>query len=285
MNKAAEAKHNKQIESAVIEYKEAVRIYPENHSAYYGLGATYIDRGNQWKEASDAFGNAVRIKDDEPMYHMWYGIALYKDALEQRKQQQAKNENKKPEEVDVDLKGVNLDPSLQQLQAALKLNNELWRAHYYVGVIYRDQDKPQLAAQEFTAAIQNNPFEPAPYIALGELYRKWDYTDQAIQVASQGQANVPGDTEREKIDFVLGMAYLDKKNLDAAIESFTKSIEDSKKADHSALFERGLTYAAKGDTKAAKKDLEEYSKVAGAKEEFNKSMANKVLMDIASKQN
>ena len=285
MNKAAEAKHNKQLETAVLEYKEAVRIYPENHAAYYGLGATYIDRGNMWHEASDAFGNAVRIKDDEPMYHMWYGIALYNDAVETRKQSQAKDEGKKPEEIDVDLKGVNFDTAIQHLQAATKLNNELWRAHYYLGRIYRDQDKPQLAAQEFTAAIQNNPFEPQPYVALGELYRKWDYDDQAIQVASQGQANVPGATERGQIDFVLGMAYLDKKNLDSAIDAFGKAIEDSGKQNHSALFERGLAYAAKGDSKAAKKDLEEYSKVAGAKEEFNKSMANKVLMDIAAKQN
>jgi tetratricopeptide (TPR) repeat protein len=284
-NRAAEAKQAKSLDTAVTEYKEAVRLDPNNHQAYYGLGLTYNDRGNMWKEASDAFGNAVRLKDDEPMYQMWYGISLYKDAVTARAAQQAKDEGKKPEEVEPDLKGVNFDPAVQHLQAAIKLNNDFWRAHYWLGRIYRDQDKPQLAAQEFTASIEKDPFEPDAYVALGELYRKWDYTDQALQVVSQGQANVIDPAQRGKIDFVLGMAYLDKKNLDSAIDAFGKSIEDSGKQNHSALFERGLAYAAKGDTKAAKKDLEEYSKVAGPKEEFNKSMANKVLMDIAAKQN
>jgi tetratricopeptide (TPR) repeat protein len=285
MNKGAQLFTNKSLESAITEYKEAVRIYPENHAAFYGLGATYVARGNMWKEASEAFGNAVRVKDDDPMYHMWYGITLYEDAITTAKVEQAKREGKKPEEIDPDLKAVNFDPAIQHLQAATKINNELWRAHYYLGRIFRTQDKPQLAAQEFTAAIQNDPFEPAPYVALGELYRKWDYTDQAVQVASQGQANVPGANERGQIDFVLGMAYYDKKNLDQAIEAFTKAIEDSGKQNHSAIFERGMALNEKGDAKGAKKDLTEYSKVAGPTEEFNKSMANKVLMDIAAKQN
>lgn len=284
-NKAAEAKQAKSLETAATEYKEAVRLDPNNHQAYYGLGLTYMERGSMWKESSEAFGNAVRLKDDEPMYQMWYGITLYNDAVAQRKAQQAKDENKKPEEVEADLKGVNFDPAVQHLQAAIKLNNDFWRAHYWLGRIYRDQDKPQLAAQEFTASIEKDPFEPDAYVALGEIYRKWDYTDQALQVVSQGQANVIDPAQRGKIDFVLGMAYLDKKNLDQAIEAFTKALEDTGKQAHSALFERGLAYAAKGDSKAAKKDLEEYAKVAGAKEEFNKSMANKVLMDIAAKQN
>ena len=254
-------------------------------NTYYGLGSTYMQRGNMWKEAAEAFGNAVRIKDDDPMYHMWYGITLYNDAINTARTEQAKREGKKPEEVDPDLKVINFDLELQHLQAATKLNNELWRAHYYLGRIYRTQDKPQLAAQEFTAAIQNDPFEAHPYVALGELYRKWDYTDQAIQVAAQGQANIPGATDRAEVDYVLGMGYLDKKNLDQAIEAFTKSIEDSSKQNHKAMFERGLALYAKGETKSAKKDLEEYSKTAGPTEEFNKSMANKVLMDIAAKQN
>ena len=50
-----------------------------------------------------------------------------------------------------------------------------------VGVVV-DTDKE--AADEFTKAIQDNPREQGPYVALSELYRKWDYTDQAIQVAS-----------------------------------------------------------------------------------------------------
>ena len=89
---------------------------------------------------------------------------------------------------------------------------------------------------------------------------------------------------RNKVNYVLGMAYLDKKKLDDAADAFTKAIEDSGRQNHNALFQRGLTYSVLGKTKEAKKDLEEYSKTAGESEQFNKSMANKVLMDIAAKQ-
>jgi tetratricopeptide (TPR) repeat protein len=285
MNKGAAAYNNKGFENAITEYKEAIRLYPENHSAYYQLGITNMARGNMWKEASEAFGNAVRIKDDDPMYHLWYGVALLEDAINTARVEQAKRQGKKPEEIEPDLKAINFDPALQHLQAATKMNNDLWRAHYSLGRIYRIQDKVQLAAQEFTAAIQADPFEHASYVALADLYRKWDYTDQAIQIASQGQVNVPGANERAEIDFVLGMSYLDKKNLDQAIEAFTKSIEDSGRQNHKALFERGLSLYAKGETKPAKKDLEDYVKTAGPSDEFNKSMANKVIMEIAAKQN
>ena len=284
-NKAAQNFANKSFENAITEYKAAINTYPENHEAYYGLGVTYNARGNQWKEASEAFANAVRLKDDNPTYQMWYGIALYMDALTTAKTEAAKREGKKAEEVDVNMKSVNLDNAIQHLQAALKLNNEMWRAHYYLGVIYRDQDKPQLAAQEFTAAIQMDPTQQAPFVGLAELYRKWDYTDAAIQVALQGQQTVPGSVEKAEIDYTLGMGYFEKKNYDAAIQAFTQALTDSNNQDHKALFERGLALYAVNKPKDAQKDLTEYSKVAGASEDFNKSMANHVLMDIMSKQN
>ena len=142
-----------------------------------------------------------------------------------RDEDQAKKENKKPEEVQVDLSSVNFEKPMQHLQEAVKLNGEMWRAHYFLGKIYREQDKPKDAATEFSAAIKANPRESGPYVALGELYRKWDYTDEAIKVTSQGTVNVPGTNEVSDIWFVLGMGYDDKRMDDKAIEAFDKAIE------------------------------------------------------------
>src|SRR4029077_8135092 len=118
--------------------------------------------------------------------------------------------------------------------------------------------------------------------ALGELYRHWDYTDQAIQVASQGTVNVPGSNEVSEIWYVLGMGYDDKRMDDKAIEAFDKAIE-SKRDNHKAKFQRGQAYFKKGDTTHAKRDLEEFSKTGGASLEFAKQQAQKMLMDIAAK--
>jgi len=271
----------KQYDSAIQSYTKAVEKWDDNHLAYYGMGGAYAGRGD-WDKASDAFSNAVRLAPEIAMYQMWYGIALYEKAVKTAREDQAKKENKKPEEIKVDLASISFEKAGDHLREALKLNKDLWRAHYYLGRIYRNEDKPKEAAQEFSAALQANPRESGPYVALAELYRKWDYTEEAIKVASQGAVNIPGANEVSDIWFVLGMGYDDKNNWDKAIESFDKSLE-SKRDNHKAKFQRGQAYFKKQDFTHAKRDLEEFSKAGGASLEYEKTQASKMLMDIASK--
>jgi len=277
-NKAAGAK---QFEVAVQEYQKAVDKYSDNHLAWYGMGAAQAQRG-EWDKATDGFARAVQIADNQPMYQMWYGISLYEKAVKQARDDQARKENKKPEEIKPDLTVVNFDKAAQHLQEAIKINADMWRAHYYMGRIYREQDKPKDAATEFSKALQGDPRQAGPYVALGELYRKWDYTDEAIKVTSQGAVNVPGANEVSDIWYVLGMAYSDKSQWDKAIEAFDKSLE-SKRDNHKAKFQRGQAYFKKEDFTHAKRDLEEFSKSGGASLEFAKQQAQKMLMDIAAK--
>jgi tetratricopeptide (TPR) repeat protein len=281
LNNGNKALGAKQFEIAVQEYQKAVDKYSENHSAWYGMGLAEAARG-EWEKSADAFSRTVQIADDQPMYQMWYGISLYEKAVKQAREDQARKENKKPEEVKPDLSVVNFDKAQQHLAEAIKINGDLWRAHYYLGRIYREQDKPKEAATEFSKALQADPRQQGPYVALGELYRKWDYTDEAIKVTSQGAANVPGANEVSDIWYVLGMGYDDKSNWDKAIEAFDKALE-SKRDNHKAKFQRGQAYFKKGDFTHAKRDLEEFSKSGGASLEFAKQQAQKMLMDIAAK--
>ena len=275
------ANGQKQYESAIVEYQKAVERYHENHLAWYGMGGAQAGKGD-WAKAADAFSNAVQLNDKDPMYQMWFGVALYEKAVQTAREDQAHKENKKPEEIKPDLSAVNFEKAEQHLQEAIKLNADLWRAHYYLGKIFREQDKAKDAANEFTAAIKANPRESGPYIALGELYRKWDYTEEAIKVALEGTKNVPGSNEVSDIWYVLGMGYDDKKDEDKAIEAFDHAIE-TRKDNHQAKFQRGQAFFRKGDFTRAKKDLEEFSKSAGATLEFAKQQASKMLMDIAAK--
>jgi tetratricopeptide (TPR) repeat protein len=280
-NAGNKALGQKQYETALGEYQKAVELNRDNSLAWYGMGLASMDK-KDFAKASEALQHTVTIAPEQVMYQMWYGIALYEKAIDDARKDQATKQGKKPEEVDPDLSGVNFEKAQQALQEALKLNPELWRAHYYLGRIYRSTDKPKEAATEFSAAIKANPREPGPYVALGELYRKWDYTDQAIQVTSQGTVNVIGTSEQSDIWYVLGMGYDDKANEDKAIEAFTKAI-DTKKDNHKAKFQRGQAYFRKGDMTNAKRDLEEFSKSSGASLEFPKQQASKMLMDIAAK--
>jgi tetratricopeptide (TPR) repeat protein len=273
--------NRKQYDEAIVQMKKAVEAYRDNHLAWYGLGSSYIAR-KQWPEAVDALTNAVRIVDDQPMYHMWLGIALKMKATAQAREELARRESKKPEEVDPDLASINFESAIQHLQQAIKLRSEMWRAHFNLGLIYRDIEKAKEAAESFSKAISANPREQGPYVALSQLYLGWDYVDQAIQVASQGTANVPGSSERSDIWFVLGMGYDAKQLDDKAIESFTKALDDNRD-NHKAKFQRGQAQFRKGDYAQAKRDLEDFSKTGSAKLTLEKSQATKILMDIAAK--
>jgi len=177
---------------------------------------------------------------------------------------------------------VNFEKPLQHLQEAVKLNNNLWRAHYLIGRIYRDIGKSKEAAEELTKALQFGPTEYGPWVALAELYRHWDYTDQAIQVAEAGTTAVPGANEKSDIWYEVGMGYDDKRHDDKAIDAFTKALE-SKKDNRNAKFQRGQAYFRKGDYANAKRDLEEFSKTGGASVALEKQQASKMLIDIAAK--
>jgi tetratricopeptide (TPR) repeat protein len=280
-NAGNKAYGQKQYDTAISEFSKATERFHDNHLAWYGLGAANASKLD-WAKSSDAFGVAVQLEDKQPMYQMWYGISLYEKAVASAREDQAKKLNKKPEEIEVDLSQVNFEKPQQHLQEAVKLNGDMWRAHYYLGRIAREADKPKDAATEFSAAIKANPRESGPYIAIGELYRKWDYSDEAIKVTSQGVVNVPGSNEVSDIWFVLGMGYADKVMDDKAIEAFDKAIE-TRKDNHKAKFERGQSYFRKGDFVHAKRDLEEFSKSGGASLELDKQQASTMLMQIAAK--
>jgi tetratricopeptide (TPR) repeat protein len=280
-NEGAKAYGQKQYDTAITAYKRATERWNENHVAWYGLGAAYSGK-QDWVNASDAMAHAVQIAPEQGMYNLLYGWFLYEKAVRTAKEDQARRENKKPEEVNPDLTNVNFEKPLQHLQEAVKLNPDLWRAHYCIGRIYRDTGKSKEAADELTRALQSAPTEPGPWVALAELYRQWDYPDQARQVAEAGTAAVPGAAEKSDIWFEVGAGYDDKHLNDQAIAAFTKALE-ARRDNHAAKFQRGQAYFRKGSYDEAKRDLEEFSKTGGASVQFEKQQASKMLVEIAAK--
>src|SRR5678816_2662373 len=175
-NEGAKAYGQKQYDTAITAYKRATEKWNENHVAWYGLGAAYSGK-QDWANASDAMAHAVQTAPEQGMYQLLYGWFLYEKAIRLAREDQARRENKKPEEVNADLTSVNFEKPLQHLQEAVKLNPDLWRAHYCIGRIYRDTGKSKEAADELNRALQSAPTEPGPWVALAELYRQWDYPD------------------------------------------------------------------------------------------------------------
>ena len=121
----------------------------------------------------------------------------------------------------------------------------------------------------------------SPYIALAELYRRWDYVDQAISVAQQGTVNLLPSPALADVYYELGMGYDAKQLLPQAIEAYTHAL--AVRADHpEARFQRGQAYFHSGDFAHAKQDLEEFVKASPA-DAFARTQASKMLTDLAAK--
>ncbi|HEY5936032.1 MAG TPA: tetratricopeptide repeat protein [Kofleriaceae bacterium] len=280
-NEGSKAYGAKQWDTAIEKYKKATEKWPDHHMAWYGMAGAY-NKKSDFKNAADAAGKAVKIAGDQAMYHQFYGLMLYEKAVFEAKDELSKKEDKKIEDVKPDLGNINFETSLKHLQEAVKLNPDLWKAHYGIGRIHRDKGNSKEAAEALTKALQGAPTESAPWVALAELYLLWDYADQAIQVASQAATVIPGENEKGEAWYLVGRGYDDKMLHDKAIEAYDKALE-SRRDLQIAKFQRGQAYFRKGVFDKAKRDLEEFSKSGGKSAEFAKQQASRMLMEIAIK--
>ena len=276
-NKAIVAR---QYDAGIAECQAATKAWDGNHLAWYAWASAHMAK-SQWPEAKAAVEHAVTLRPDQGMYQLYYGISLYEAEQQQAREDQARKENRKPEEVAVDPAALKLDAARDALLRATKLAPDLWRAHYYLGRVYRDVDDARHAAEQFTETIRTHPSYRFGYIALIELYRRWDYLDQALAVALLGTANVPAQDAAE-LWFELGMAYDAKHADDKAIEAFGKAIS-TKPDDTGSKFQRGQIYLRKGDLDNARRDLEDVVKSADPSLAVSKKIATQLLAQIASK--
>jgi len=263
---------NKKFSEAISVYREAVAAWNGNHLAWYGIGASAYEN-HDYKTAIDAFEHATAMVPSSPIYQNILGIAFYESAV-------ADARMRNPVDTAPDLSAVDFQHALDHLLIAVALEARMWRSHYHIGRIMRDGGHAREAAEEFTKAIQANPREPGPFVALTELYRKWDLTDAAIMVAKQGVSTVTAPSS--DLWFVLGMALWDKHVDGEAIDALSKAI-DVKPDNLKARFQRGQAYLRVKQKAKAKTDLTLVAASTDPHIEFARGIAQKLLLDLAAK--
>ena len=259
MNEGVEMYNQGQFTAAEKKFLEATGMEKDNHSAWYNLGQAR-EKLDKYKEAAEAFGEAVKISDGDAMYHYRYGKSLVGEDCTPSKES-------------------NLELAKTQLERAVKLNGRLYKAWECLGQIYALADEPKAAAEAWTKSASLNPYFGKPFIALGKLYIKWDKLQEAISVLDQGRLNVKDLSEQSDLLYHLGLAYEKQGNFDKAIEAYSQSIE-KKSENLDARRQRGFAYAAKGDKEKAKVDLEAFVKAGGGGNAFELQAANERLMRL-----
>ncbi|HYU15897.1 MAG TPA: tetratricopeptide repeat protein [Candidatus Acidoferrum sp.] len=247
-----------QYTAAERKFGEAVSIKDENHLAWYNLGQTR-EKLDKYKEAAEAYSQAVKYRPDDAMYHYLLGKTLIgNDRCE------AGSES-------------NVGLAQTHLEEAVKLEPRLYKSWYCLGQVYFIQGEAKKAAEAWTKSAALNPYEGEAFIALGHLYIRWDKLAEAISVLDQGRLNVKDQRDQGEILFALGFAYEKQGNLDKAIENYSAALE--KGSDNlSARRQRGFAYANKGDKAKAKVDLEAFVKAGGGGNSFELQAANERLL-------
>jgi tetratricopeptide (TPR) repeat protein len=278
-NAGTTAYGQKDIAKAASEYGQAVAAWPGHHVAWYGLGGTQLGTGD-WLGASTSMGKAFELAPTSPMYAMVYGYTQYELLIADARAATAKRDGIPVAAATPDLTGLDFSRAEQMLRYAIKLDDKLWRAHYYLGRIARDGGRRKEAADELTKALASAPPAPGPWVALCELYRTWQLPELALAVAEQGTTVVSGLPALD-VWYELGMSNDDLRRDDKAIAAFSKALEiDPTHAK--SLFQRGQARFRAGKLADAKRDLEAYFATPQA-DSFAMQQANKMLMDIAAK--
>ena len=276
-NKAIAARR---YDDGITECKAATTAWDGNHLAWYAWASAHMAKG-EWPQAEAAVAHAVALRPDLGMYQLYHGISLYEAERQNARDDQARREHKKPDEIVLDPSAMKLDAARDALARAVKLAPDLWRAHYYLGRVYRDLDDARREAEQFTATIKTYPGYRFGYIALIELYRRWDYNDEALAVATLGTVTVPA-AEASELWFELGMAHDAKHADDKAIEAFGKVIA-GKPDDVAAKFQRGQVYLRKRELANATRDLEDVVKSTDPRMVAERQVATQLLTQIAGK--
>ena len=277
-NKAIAAR---QYDAGITACEAAVKAWDGNHLAWYARASAHMAK-SEWQNARDAVEHAVALRPDHAMYQLYHGISLYEAERERVRDEQARQENKKPEDVVIDASRLKLDAARDALRRAVKLGPDLWRGHYYLGRVYRDLDDVRRQAEQFSATISTHPSYRFGYIALIELYRHWDYIDQALAVARLGTANV-APSEVGELWFEVGMAHDARREDDKAIEAFGKAIA-ANPGDLSSKFQRGQIYFRRNDYPNAQRDLGDVVKANDPRTATTRPLASQMLKQMADKQ-
>ncbi|MBC7976121.1 MAG: tetratricopeptide repeat protein, partial [Myxococcales bacterium] len=274
LNECNKAIAARQYDAGMAACEAATKAWDGNHLAWYAWASAHMAKG-EWPQATAAVERAVTLRPDQGMYQLYHGIALYEAERQRARAAQATKENKKPEDIVLDTSGLQLDAARDALLRATKLAPDLWRAHYYLGRVYRDRDDARREAEQFSQTIATHPAYRFGYIALIELYRRWDYLDQALAVATLGTAQVPA-AEAAELWFEVGMVQDARRADDLAIAAFSTAIE-RKPDDTSSKFQRGQIYVRKGDHANARKDLEDVVKSTDPRLASAKQLATQLL--------
>ena len=245
LNDGVKQLKNKNYVRAESIIQDAIKVDPNHARAYAALGRAYREQG-KWPEMSKAYADAVRTAEEgDPAAEYAYqqGYALEQLGLEPN--------------ISKEERVSKFNDAIRSYQDALTRMPNNPKAHYHVGFLYEKLDQPEQADKAYRAAIAADSTYSLAYVALGNMYIDYGFSNVAMAVLDTG-------TKVNNTDAAmwngLGRALLNLNRGKDAIDAYKKA----KAIDPSmpdVLFGLGMAYA---EMRMRAENLEEFLQKAGA---------------------
>lgn len=246
MNEGVKQYKKNNLSGAEQALKEAIKIDPTNHKAHEALG-TLMRKQERWADAGAAYESAIEAMKDQPVGKYYYELGIVTSHLAHG------------EGVTRAVFEQKANEAIASFDQALKLDPNLYKAHYQMGRLYEELDQPEKADQAYRAAIAINGAYTPPLVSLGSMYIDYGFSNVAMAVLEAGTKANPTDAAVWK---GLGEALQNLNKTKEAVEAYTKATKiDPDQAD--VYFSLGMAYAELRQKQEATEALENFLKKAG----------------------
>jgi tetratricopeptide (TPR) repeat protein len=282
-----------QYDKAEKEYREVLRIAPEDPAALRQLGIIYLDQG-QNRQAYPLLKKSSELQPDDPEIQVKLATVLLasgayseaRDVAAQVLEKQPSNEQALLLLVDASRKPDDIVDARRLIQSLRDKDQDRARYHLALGGLDLRQNDQARAEIEFKAAVNLDPKSSDAYAALASFYwirNDLKEADQAFKTAFELSPprsparlryadfllKTGGNTEAKKIleetnqklpDYlpprVLLMKMACAEHQDDDCVARVKNVLSQDPINYDALFQDGILNLAKGDAVAAIRDFE-----------------------------
>lgn len=261
MNEGVEQLNKGNISGAERAMTEAIKVDPTHAEAHLNLGKLYRKQ-EKWVDAEKSFREAINNMGENPKgeYHFELGAVQVAQANQpgtSRSEQEAKYRE-----------------AITSFSEAIRLNPNLYKAHYQIGTLHEKLDEPEQADQAFRKCIELNAKYSPCFVALGNMYIDYGFSNVAMAVLDTGTKVNETDADMWN---GMGRALLNLNKPQEAVEAYKKAKRiDPEKPD--VLFGLGMAYAEIPQRKEAEDTLNEFLNKAGDSPEHIKKAAQDTIM-------
>jgi tetratricopeptide (TPR) repeat protein len=196
-NAGVAALQRRELEYAVYQFRQSIRLNPLRTEAYHNLGIALLQL-RQPRAAKEAFTRALELEPDHPEAHLGRGLA-HRDLGE-------------------------FFQAIEELTRALPRKADDPQLRVMLGALYRQTRQPELAAVQFREALRLVPTDADARFQLGLALADANQVDEAIAVFREASRERPQDGETA---YQLGATLGEKIRLlvDEKVAAFQRAVE------------------------------------------------------------